>query len=285
MKTLLLATLILFGFCFYGHASNHELPQCAPFGLLTIPKTGTHLIMKCLGMIQKRTNLCLRQQLGLRNFNQSNYDKHLEEYLSLIESLIDDQHYFDDHSHVCKIIGHFMDRHPHFPWIIGVRDIRDTLISQAYFIWDKLESVLGPTTLQQKITFLLDIKKSSRDMIPTTPIMYLQAKNVLAISDKKNALIIRFEDLVGSKGGGNDVIQRQTIKNIASHIGVPVSESQLDYIQENLFGTEVRVETMKEETFRSGKIGSWKEVFTPDHLKYFRKHYGKFQKAFGYPVE
>lgn len=282
MKFLFSFTLLLLIFCFKCTAETQDLPTCPPFGIITIPKTGTHLIMKCLGMLQKRTNLCIRKELNLKEFNRFNYLDNLESYLHQIERLIDDHHYLDDHSHVSKLVGHYMDRHPEMPWIIGVRDLRDTIVSQAFFVWNKLEAFLGPTTVQQKISFLLEFDLNTRSRVVNTPIMYFQAKNVLSIKDKKNALLVRFEDLVGSKGGGNDDLQRKTIKQIASHIGVDVSEDQLDFVQENLFGTEVRVESMSEETFRSGKIGSWKEVFRPEHVNFFNKHYKKFQREFGY---
>ena len=39
---------------FPQEASIPHLPRTAPFGLITIPKSGTHLIMKCLELIQSR---------------------------------------------------------------------------------------------------------------------------------------------------------------------------------------------------------------------------------------
>lgn len=68
-----------------------------------------------------------------------------------------------------------------------------------------------------------------------------------------NALIVRYEDIVGCKGGGDDNIQRLTIARVMRHIGRPFSESDLDRMQEQLYGGT--------HTFRSGRVDGWtKEI-------------------------
>jgi hypothetical protein len=65
------------------------------------------------------------------------------------------------------------------------------------------------------------------------------------------ALVVRFEDLVGSKGGGSDERQFDTIERIVEFIGIgPVD---IKAIQENLFGGT--------HTFRGGQVDRWKLDF------------------------
>ncbi len=65
-----------------------------------------------------------------------------------------------------------------------------------------------------------------------------------------NAVInIRFEDIIGSKGGGSDELQLLTLKRVCNAIGRP--ENQAIEVAENLFGPG-------RSTFRKGQIDSWR---------------------------
>jgi len=66
-----------------------------------------------------------------------------------------------------------------------------------------------------------------------------------------NTLIVRFEDLVGSKGGGSDEIQRNTIKAILEFSGISKYDNEIDKIQLSLFGGT--------HTFREGQINAWRK--------------------------
>jgi hypothetical protein len=86
---------------------------------------------------------------------------------------------------------------------------------------------------------------------------------------------IRFEDLIGSKGGGDDAKQIATVKAIAKHISVELSEERAQEIATNLFG-------ITKNTFRKGQIGAWKEEFTPEHKKLFKQYGGELLIKLGY---
>ncbi len=82
------------------------------------------------------------------------------------------------------------------------------------------------------------------------------------------ALTVRFEDLVGSNGGGDDAKQLATVKAIAKHVSIELSEERAQEIATNLFG-------ITKNTFRKGQIGAWKEEFTPEHKKLFKQYGGE----------
>jgi hypothetical protein len=81
--------------------------------------------------------------------------------------------------------------------------------------------------------------------------------------NSKKMLTIKFEDLVGSKGGGSDEVQAKTIYAIAAHLGITLSQEKFDYIKNNMFGSSP--------TFREGKIDGWKKHFTPEMKQAFKK--------------
>lgn len=77
-----------------------------------------------------------------------------------------------------------------------------------------------------------------------------------------NCLMVRFEDLVGKKGGGSDIKQFETINKIAKHLNISVDNTKILEITQNLFGGST--------TFNSGQIDGWKKYFTPQVKKAFK---------------
>lgn len=94
-------------------------------------------------------------------------------------------------------------------------------------------------------------------------------------SESKSCLIVKFEDLVGAKGGGSDSLQEKTVKNIADFLNIPLSNKQLDNMLSSL-------KTPKSSTFRSGRIDGWKEYFDDELEAELDIELSGFEKKFGY---
>jgi hypothetical protein len=85
----------------------------------------------------------------------------------------------------------------------------------------------------------------------------------------KNFMVVRFEDLVGEKGGGSAQKQLETVMKIGQHINSPLTpEKALDIIRKLFGGTW---------TFREGQIGGWKKYFTPTVMRAFKSRKGLMQ--------
>ncbi|MHA1221807.1 MAG: sulfotransferase domain-containing protein [Candidatus Heimdallarchaeaceae archaeon] len=80
--------------------------------------------------------------------------------------------------------------------------------------------------------------------------LYIQYQAIEPWTESKDVLVVRFEDLVGSKGGGDSIIQYRTVKQICNHVNA--DEDKIDSVLENLF-------SLRSRTFRKGKVDSWKE--------------------------
>jgi len=89
---------------------------------------------------------------------------------------------------------------------------------------------------------------------------YELAKKVLK---NDNFYFVRFEDLVGAKGGGSDEKQYNTIKKSLNFLKINVPESKIQFAMNNLFGSSL--------TFRKGIINDWKNYFTSEHITLFKK--------------
>ena len=69
-------------------------------------------------------------------------------------------------------------------------------------------------------------------------------------------LTIKFEDLIGFAGGGDETKQKLVIANIARHLNIKPQKKLLNKVVKNLFGGTG--------TFRKGQIGSWRYEFTAE---------------------
>jgi len=94
--------------------------------------------------------------------------------------------------------------------------------------------------------------------------------------DEPSCLTVRFEDLVGAQGGGNEERQRKIIQAIAVHIGANSSSLLVEKIRQDLFGNN------RSKTFHKGQIGGWKQHFKSAHKAAFKRHYSHALVRLGY---
>ena len=88
------------------------------------------------------------------------------------------------------------------------------------------------------------------------------------------ALNVRFEDLVGERGGGSDNQQRESIIEAMKFLGVEVTDEKVTSVQENMFGAT--------RTFRNGKIDGWRSELPKKHLKIINETMGDMLVEMGY---
>ncbi|MEY3760384.1 MAG: hypothetical protein RIR39_1875, partial [Pseudomonadota bacterium] len=74
--------------------------------------------------------------------------------------------------------------------------------------------------------------------------------------DSEDVLTVRYEDLVGHKGGGSEELQRDVIAKILRHVGIEVNAAEVNRIAENLYGGT--------HTFRQGSIEGWRKLIDAD---------------------
>jgi len=87
-------------------------------------------------------------------------------------------------------------------------------------------------------------------------------------------LIVSFERLVGSRGGGSDEEQLEEVRRVADFLSISYDEQQLKETAENLYGNTF--------TFRKGQIQRWKREFDADLMELYQDSFGEFLIEFGY---
>ena len=159
------------------------------------------------------------------------------------------------------------------------RDPRDIVISNYYFI-EKQDSSLHEryrkeySTKRQRLNALIAGFESSGEGRGLASIGVVVA-NYIDWLKHPSTLCVRFEDLVGSKGGGSDELQLATLGKIAAHVGRDVDLRRLQ-------SAAHRVWSPRSGTFRTGQIGQWRTDFTEEQRGLFKEVAGEQLIALGY---
>lgn len=93
--------------------------------------------------------------------------------------------------------------------------------------------------------------------------------------DEPNCLVVRFEDLIGTAGGGSDKKQIESLQAIINHLDIDISQDKIAQLSQKLFFKNSR-------TFRKGKIGDWQNWFNTQHKQVFKDLAGEALIKFGY---
>ncbi len=93
--------------------------------------------------------------------------------------------------------------------------------------------------------------------------------------DAPDVMTVRFEDLIGVKGGGQEGTQLETIRRTAEFLGIDLGDDQLKSVAERVFSE-------RSSTFRKGKIQQWRSVFDVAHIAAFKERAGDLLMRYGY---
>ena len=86
--------------------------------------------------------------------------------------------------------------------------------------------------------------------------------------DEIDNITLKFEDLVGLRGGGNSEDQIFSLNALINYLGLEdkFDQDKISIIAKNSFGVSG--------TFRKGKIGAWTKVFSETDKKIFKSKVG-----------
>lgn len=93
--------------------------------------------------------------------------------------------------------------------------------------------------------------------------------------DDENTLVLKFEDLVGSAGGGDDDSQIIALEKIFLHLNIENNGSRLKEIAAEIFGPG-------KATFRKGQVDSWKVELSNKQVSTINNEMYLFNKEFHY---
>ncbi len=164
------------------------------------------------------------------------------------------------------------------PMLLMLRHPADVAVSHARYIADTPEHPLHEfyQGMDEEQRILTSITGSSDGPV-TLLSLEERLRSLRNWLQEPNALPVRFEELVGAAGGGDDTRQENILRRIARHTGVALSDSDIQHLKQNLFGGTG--------TFFRGTIGGAREAFTDTHWQAYRKTDPSLLKELGYPME
>jgi hypothetical protein len=189
--------------------------------------------------------------------------------------------------------GHFSGSHFYFFPELGqiiddlsiktvtiVRDPRDVCISNVFYIIGTPNHRLHPyysgmTEDERLMASIHGMTSVQLHGAPPSLDIGSHYRNYEGWADRHTGLVVKFEDLVGSRGGGSDDRQTQAVTAIANHLEIDLPKRKIDFACANAFWPGAR-------TFRKGQIGDWRNHFGPEHLAAFNQVAGEEMKKFGY---
>lgn len=267
-------------FCWSDHNSESN-----DFYVLTIPKSGSHLILKMLNMLTNKTYVPAAFTFpNLHGFtfgdespNAFIPEKELEDTFAFWKQ---SNCFALAHFNFAESFYNFSLKHPEYVKIIQIRDLRDVCVSSAFFNSNEIENEIGPCSFDEKLMFVINLgNKPLKNQIHR---IEKNARIAAKWSKDPTVIVSRFEDLVGTQGGGNSDIQKNQIIKIANCLNIPLDPLKLQLIAYNLFGKEKGPKLSV--TFREGKTGSWKKYFKEEHKEAFIQTMGDVQTQLGYPL-
>lgn len=162
-----------------------------------------------------------------------------------------------------------------FKTIFVVRDPRDVVVSELNYAMTLKRHFLRSTLLKSYATERerLDALIDGIDIPPYQRALGKRWRQYIEWADAPGVLTVRFEDLVGSRGGGDDAVKRATMDRVARHLGLASSDG-VD--SERLYATTWTP------TLRKGKIGTWRDVLTTEQVERIRRDAGDVLDRLGY---
>lgn len=264
----------------------------------SLPKSGTNLVAKLVMLVNVQysgksiaassilgNHQLAKSCLRLSHFSGNNIPVGIEFPVSVGSSWLNrylkiaDNQYLSGHAAFSEQLAHLLKMNE-IKQIQILRHPAAVLVSWAKFIvedsnaWHPSHAILKKMNLDDCCHFLLEGGQLEGTNYYQSSIIEILHRIQGWL--KSDALIVRFEDVVGSQGGGDDEVQRLTIADILRHIGKTFDENELDRLQDQLYGGT--------HTFRSGQIDSWQAGIKQSTLQLMQDKLSssKFCQALGY---
>jgi len=162
--------------------------------------------------------------------------------------------------------------------IVMVRHPAEVVISQVKYI-SKSKSHFA-NDHYKKIGFDESVRLSTvgSTKIGLTRLSY-RYQEILNWVQHTDSLLVRFEDLIGERGGGELEAQVRELKRIASYCGVHVCPESIEQLAEGVYGG-----THTFEKGRGGKVGGWRDDMSPANLEVLKDEIGDIAERLNYSL-
>ena len=261
-----------------------------PFRIVanSLPKSGTNLLTKLLALLPglRSSSYHLGQSTVKRKLPAEEnilvpvgVDMPREIALSVIDDsfiqLVEGQFISAHLPYSTQLDTYFQDHN--IKMVLIVRDPRDVVVSHASYIartkTHPLHSLFASLSKDDQIQTSIEGTVHRRETLLS---ISDRLRSVLPWIGKPYVFVLKFEELVGVRGGGSLEKQKRTIAELAEFLDVEVEASQVEEIASGLFG--------QTKTFHKGQIGSWRTELKPKHQQEIERIAGEEMEVLGYPI-
>lgn len=299
IKAMIALTFLTTSLCFANDTNNEVIlskerlqlrgnVKHDPFVINAIPKCGTHLIGNCISLMLNKT-----VDEGYDYVSEKNYTpEKAKKYLAFLKSLKTSPIIHKTHMPFFPAIEKTL-RKSGLKSVFIIRDPRDAIVSLLFYMEAKFKNsknrnrrdfmtidsdIYDKLSLDEKITALMTGSCC-------TNYLELYLKPFVGWAHTDCSFVVKFEDLIGVKGGGTYEKQLNVINEIASYLNVQLSPTELAEITEctNMYETPL-VQNSLGTSYIKGQIGSWDLYFSESNKKLFKKLLGKQLIELGYEM-
>ncbi len=172
--------------------------------------------------------------------------------------------------------------------IVMVRDIRDAVLSihnWLPYLYKKEQEEKRLKLFQE--SFEGNIDSQILGLIKESPEIdgnFLVKRYHLAQELYKNKesypqiLFVKYEDLIGPKGGGSESKQIQTIHKIAHFLEIELEDAKVQKIAKEICGNTATYNVRQ----NKGQISEWQRRYTFEHIQAVQQHWNDYLLTFGY---
>lgn len=237
-----------------------------------IPKSGTHLLVRCLTLFPALSYSGLHYTSGTpdravieRFLRRTGKGRFMAAHL-----------YWSDEC--ARLFEEKGVRH-----ILMIRDPRDVIVSSIFFFLKRKDPFWHPPLSSEKnmdARVRLCITGADGGGVGGARVPSIANRYACYTPwmERDDCLVVRFEDMIGPNGGGDAEIQRRDIRRIAGHVGQSLTDEMIERVAQGTFST-------KTVTFRKGVIGNWREHFSPENERLFAELHGDLMKRIGYALD
>jgi len=263
-----------------------------------LPKSGTNLLQKLFELMgYKYAKLGIAESLILGNMypvrqiiRGAKFDKNpictgfyspvaiSSKWLSSRLDRVSENEYISGHASYSERLD-FVLKKSNVKVVHIVREPRDVLVSHAYFFAKKKDYFLYP--ILANISFEDRIRTTLQGGYYKEIKLQLNSfqnalENILEWEKSDNCLIVKFEDLIGEKGGGSREKQNETIKIILHFIQREDLLENAEELGSKLYGGT--------HTFRKGQNEAWREELSEKLIAEINSSIGDLILKLGYKV-
>ncbi|MFE0565564.1 glycosyltransferase [Priestia megaterium] len=243
-----------------------------PFLVTSVPKSGTYLLHQILtGMPGITSEHDMKKRFFTNSCDFNDYSQDHLERLKLLQK----NEFGVGHVRYTKNYADMLEK-LNMKHIFIYRDPRDVLVSMSYYIanvWaenplHKDFHTVFKTPKQRQLALLNGIANKWEDFY-TYNLPYYQWLN------EKRSFHISFEDIISSESSRKTAL-KNLVQFLWSSIELPVPLEEIVRTLETSINPHTAV------TFRSGKVGSWKNEFDEELIRTFKEKAGDLLIHFGF---